>query len=40
MNYTYHGIKDADYNRTKYVSLEHFWGRMSYCTHHIDMDAP
>jgi hypothetical protein len=29
----------ADYNRT-YVSLEHIFDEMSYCTHHSDMDAP
>jgi hypothetical protein len=28
------------YNRTEYVSLEHFCDCMSFCTHHSDMDAP
>jgi hypothetical protein len=40
MIYTYHGIIDADYNWTEYVSLKHVCDRTSYCTHHSDMDAP
>ena len=36
----YHGIIDADYNRTGDVSLDHSYDWTSYCTHHSDMDDP
>jgi len=38
MTYTYHGIMDADYNWTEYVSLEHVCDSTSYCTQRNDMD--